>query len=75
MGSTAERHEPACRVAHNLVNTLSAIIGHCDLLNEKIEQGTEAARRLATVHDLAESAVKQLTEHQRALAAESRKAG
>ena len=35
----AERHEPACRVAHNLVNTLSAIIGHCHLLNEKIEQG------------------------------------
>jgi hypothetical protein len=47
MGSTGERHEPAGRVAHNLVNTLSAIIGHCDLLNEKIERhrGRKAARR------------------------------
>jgi hypothetical protein len=62
-------------VAHNLVNTLSAIIGHFDLLNEKIEQGTEAAKRLATVHALAASAVKQLTEHQRLLAAARRKAG
>jgi hypothetical protein len=75
MGSTGERHEPACMVAHNMVNVLSDIIGHCDLLSEKIEPGTEAARRLATVRDLAESAVKQLTEHQRALAAESRKVG
>jgi hypothetical protein len=75
MGSTGNRHEPASMEVHNLVNTLSAIISHCDLLSEKIEQGTEAARQLATVRDLAESAVKQLTEHQQALAAESRKAG
>jgi hypothetical protein len=60
-------------VAHNMVNILSDIIGHCDLLSEKIEQGTEAARGLATVRDLAESAVKQLTEHQQEIAAESRK--
>jgi hypothetical protein len=76
MGSTGERHEPhepACMVAHNMVNILSDIIGHCDLLSEKIEQGTEAARGLATVRDLAESAVKQLTEHQQEIAAESRK--
>jgi hypothetical protein len=61
-------------VAHDLINTLSAILCHCHLLNEKIEPGTEAAREVATVHDLAKSAVKQLTEHQQALAAESRKA-
>ena len=64
MDSTGKPHEPACKEAHNLVNILSAIISHCDLLIEKIEPGTEAARRLATVHDLAESAVKQLTEQQ-----------
>lgn len=75
MGSTGKRHEPACMEAHNLVNTLSAIISHCDLLSEKIEPDTDAARRLATVPDLTESSVKQLTEHLRALAAESEKAG
>jgi hypothetical protein len=62
-------------VAHNMINTLSAIIGQCDLMKEKIVKGTEAAMRLATVHNLAESAVKQLTEHQQVLAAESRKTG
>jgi hypothetical protein len=75
MDSTGKRHEPASMEAHNLVDILSAIISNCDLLSEKIEQGTEAARRLATVRELAKSAVKQLTEHQRALAAESGKAG
>ena len=75
MDSTGKRHEPASMEAHNLVDILSAIISNCDLLSEKIEPGTEAARRLATVRDLAMSAVKQLTEHQRALAAESGKAG
>ena len=72
MGSKGERHEPACMVAHNMINTLSAIIGQCDLMKEKIGKDTEAAMRLATVHNLAQSAVKQLTEHQRELVAESR---
>ena len=40
----------------------------------KDRTGHEVARRLAAVHDLAESAIKQLTEHPRALAAESWKA-
>jgi hypothetical protein len=75
MGSTGKRHEPACMVAHNMVNVLSAIIGHCDLLSEKIEQGTEAARRLGTIRELADSAANELTEHQKKVAAESRKAG
>jgi hypothetical protein len=41
-------------------------------MKEKIGKDTEAAMRLATVHNLAQAAVKQLTEHQRELAAESR---
>jgi hypothetical protein len=39
-------------VAHNMVNLLSAIIGYCDLLSEKIEQGSEAARHNSRVSGL-----------------------
>lgn len=65
MQPNAKLHQPACLVAHHLVNKLSAIIGHCDLLSADAEQGTECAKRLALIHDLAKSAAKELTDHQR----------
>jgi len=61
--------------AHDLINKLAAIIGQCDLLNEMMEQGTENARKLALIRDIADSAVKELREHQREIEAERRKAG
>lgn len=64
MQSNAVRHQPACLVAHNLVNKLSAIIGHCDLLSQNAALGTECAHRLSMIHDLAKSAAKELTDHQ-----------
>ena len=75
MKSKGDRHQPACMAAHDLVNKLAAIVGHCDLLIEVTEQGTESARRLALIRDIAESAVKELNEHQRKIEAERRKAG
>ena len=75
MQSNRERHQPVCMVAHDLVNKLSDIVGHCDLLNEMTEQGTEYARRLAIIRDIAESAAKELTEHQRQVATAVRRAG
>ena len=75
MASEGERHQPVCLVAHDLVNKLAAIVSHCDLLSEMPELGTEYARRLVVIRDLAASAAKQLSEHQRKVAAEIRKAG
>jgi hypothetical protein len=75
MASKGRRHQPAYMFAHSLVNKLSAIVGNCDLLYENTESGTEYARRLAVIRDLAESAVKEIMEHQRKAEAESRKAG
>ena len=72
-GMGEERDQPACMAAHHLVNQLSAIVGHCDLLLEMTEQGTEQARRLAMIRDIASTAVKELSEHQRKLEAEARK--
>jgi hypothetical protein len=75
MASKGERRQPSWAFAHNLVNKLSAIVGHCDLLDEMTEQGTESARRITRIRDIAESAAKELTEHQRRIEAERRKAG
>jgi hypothetical protein len=59
-----ERHQPACMIAHNLVNKLAAIVGHSDLLIEKTTPGTEYAARLTVIRDIAESAAKELGRHQ-----------
>ena len=75
MRSKQARHQPACMAAHNMLNKLCVIIGHCDLLNEMTEQGTEGARRLAIIREIADSAVKELVEHQRTVEAEGEKAG
>ena len=60
-----KRDQPAWMEAHHLVNQLSAIVGHCDLLIEMTEQGTEQARHLASIRDIANTAVKELIGHQR----------
>jgi len=51
--------------AHTLINKLSNILGYCDLLLEKTEQGTEQARRLAMIRETAQTVVKELVDHQR----------
>lgn len=50
MQSIGGKHEPACLLAHDLVNRLSAIIGYCDLVIEKAEKETECAKRLRLIH-------------------------
>ena len=63
--SAVEKHQPACFLAHDLVNKLSAIVGFCQLLTEKAgQQDSERLNRLSVIHDLAQSAAKHLTEHQ-----------
>jgi len=62
---------PAWMVEHDLRNKLSVIIGNCDRLSEITEKNTEHARRLAVIHDAAESIVKELTEHQRNMEAKT----
>jgi len=69
MASKAERHAPACTVSHQVLNKLSIIIGNCDLLIEKTEQGTEYAKRLGVIREVAITTVNELVEHQRQLEA------
>ena len=70
-----EKRDQRAYLAHDLINKLSAIIGHCDLLKEMTEQGAEYARRVGMIRDLADSAAKELAEHQRKQAKEIPKAG
>jgi hypothetical protein len=75
MGSKKVCHQPACMAAHDLINKLAAIVGHCDLLNEMTEQGTKSAKTIAVIRDIAESSIKELREHQREIEANNQKAG
>lgn len=74
MGSKRGPHEPACMVAHNLKSKIAAIVGRCDLLNER-SQSIESTRHVAVIREIAESIIQELTEHQRTIEAEKRKAG
>jgi hypothetical protein len=62
--STRGCHEPACLLAHDLVNKLSVIIGNCDLMTEQVQAGSECAKRLRLIHDVAQGIARELNEHQ-----------
>jgi hypothetical protein len=66
-----ERHQPASLEAHHLINQLSAIVSHCDLLIENVEKDTELARRLGVIRNIASEAIEELNGYQRQLKAES----
>jgi hypothetical protein len=73
MKSKAERHAPACMLAHQMINKVSAIIGHCDLFLEKTEPGTPHANRISVIREIAQTAVKELVEHQQQVEAETQR--
>jgi hypothetical protein len=56
-------HEPMCMMAHDLVNSLSIIIGNCDLLRES-DQSDDAISRLTRIRDTATQMAETLREHQ-----------
>jgi phage gp37-like protein len=68
MASEREPHEPACMVAHNVISKLAAIVGRCDLLNGRRQSDPESAKHVAAIREIAESTIKELTEHQRTIA-------
>jgi hypothetical protein len=60
MQSVAERDQSIGLVTHDLINKLSAIVGNCDLLLEATEQGTERARRLNLILEMANAVAMEL---------------
>jgi hypothetical protein len=55
------RNRPARSVTHDLINKMSVIIGNCDLLREKMDEGTEQSKRVSIIRAIADQAVKELT--------------
>ena len=72
MRSKRKLHQPGCMVVHTLLNKLSTIVGNCDLLLEDTEKGSDCAHKLTVIREAAESAAKEITEHQRQVEAEQR---
>jgi hypothetical protein len=60
-------------VVHDRVNQFSGLIGHRELLLERAEPGTEDAKRLAQVCDLAYPAMNKVTAHRRQISEELRR--
>lgn len=64
MQSNVGCHEPSCLLSHVLVNKLSVIIGNCELLEEQAQAGSECAKRLGLIRDVAQEMAEELNKHQ-----------
>ena len=58
------KYQPNCILAHELVNKLSVIVGHCDLLTEHVSEDARLLKRLLTIREIAKSMAKDLNDHQ-----------
>jgi hypothetical protein len=61
------RHEPECMLAHELIDNLANLIGHCDLLSDEMEAGPSFAKRVGIIQNAARRLVTDLIEHQHEL--------
>lgn len=51
-------------VAHDLINKLSIIVGHCDLLKQELPENSTNTEHLHLIQDAAKSVVKELRKYQ-----------
>jgi hypothetical protein len=62
--STRQFDEPAYLLEHRLIDKLTVIVGNCDLLEVKVEAGSEFAKRLDRIRDTAKQMAKELQQEQ-----------
>jgi hypothetical protein len=60
MQSAEDRDRSVALLTHDLINKISAIVGNCDLLLDSAEEGTEQARRLNLILDMANATAADL---------------
>jgi hypothetical protein len=53
--SSSEPYQTDCPLVHDLINKLSVIVGHCDLLVERIPEASPLWDRMLLVRNLAKS--------------------
>jgi nitrogen-specific signal transduction histidine kinase len=62
-------------LAHELVNNLAVIVGHCQLLGDADRPDAERARHLEVILETSKGMAQKLNQHQCHLAAIARTAG
>jgi ubiquinone biosynthesis protein UbiJ len=68
-------HELTRSFVRDLVNKLAVIVGHCDLLSEHLKEGSQSAKHVGAIHEIAQEMAKELKEYQCRLAESARSAG
>jgi hypothetical protein len=58
--SNRDPYQPDCPLAHDLINKLSVIVGHCDLLVGKVPENSPLFEPMRRVRDLAKSVGEEL---------------
>jgi hypothetical protein len=62
MKKSIQARVPALFV-HDLVNKLAVIVGHCDLVSDHLKEGSQCAKRVNEVQDIAREIAKELNEY------------
>jgi hypothetical protein len=60
---------------HDLVNQLTVIVGHCDLLSDDLKQGSQSATRVVAIQEIGRGMAKELNEYQYRLSKSVRSVG
>jgi hypothetical protein len=58
------KHQPSCMLAHEIINKLAVIAGHCDPVTERVPGEAKHARRLGTIREVDKGIAGTLREHQ-----------
>jgi hypothetical protein len=60
--------EPACVLAHDLIDKLSVIVGYCEMMKEEDRNGSKSNERLDRMHTMDLDMVEKLRNRQCKLA-------
>jgi len=55
---------PVCPLAHSLLDKLTVIVGHCELLAERSSEESVSSRHLLLIREAAQSMASELKDHQ-----------
>ncbi len=58
--SSRNNYQPDCPLAHDLINKLAVIVGHCDLLVEQTPENSPLFKETLLVRDLAKAVGSEL---------------
>jgi hypothetical protein len=69
-----KRYQPICPLCHGVLDKLSAIIGYCDLLSQRVVSPTDCSKDVGSIRDIARQLAQELATFQCELLEASRQA-